>query len=141
MWRWVVLAIVLGSSAGCSPETVESAKRDVDRDTKVVQESAKQIEEKAKPLIDAAKPVTDAVKREADKSVEQLKIGARVTAALKANENLPQTIRVDAAPDAQRVTLRGTVKTKAQRLLAEHVARQTIGAGKKVIDDLRVEAQ
>ncbi|MDX1932482.1 MAG: BON domain-containing protein [Capsulimonadales bacterium] len=125
---------------GCSPETVESAKRDIDRNTTTLRETTREIERKAKPVLEAAKPVTNAVKKEADQKVEQLKIGVRVTAALKANENLPSTIRVDAGPDAQRVTLRGTVATAEQKALAERIARETVGKGKEVRNDLKVDA-
>ena len=124
---------------GCSPETVDSMKKDVDRNTATVQREAKRIETQAKPVIEVAKPVTDMVKREADTKIGQLKLGARVTAALKANENLPQTIRVDADPDGQGVKLRGTVATVAQRKTAEQVAKQTLGAGKRVQNDLKIE--
>lgn len=140
-WTGVILVTLLMCSLGCSPETVESAKRDFNRDTATVQKSAKQIEEVTKPVMVIAKPLTDVVKKEADKRVEQLKIGARVTAVLKANENLPQTIRVDAAPDAQRVTLRGTVKTIGQKKLAGRIAKQTIGQGKTVQNDLVIESK
>jgi osmotically-inducible protein OsmY len=138
----ILAGLLLGTFCGlvgCSQETIDSAKKDVDRNTEVVKREAKRVEEKAKPVIEAAKPVTDAVKKEAGKKLEQGKIGARVTAALKANANLPSTIRVDADEDAGGVKLRGKVKTAEQKQLAERVAKDTIGKDKTVQNDLKVE--
>jgi osmotically-inducible protein OsmY len=80
----------------------------------------------------------DRAKKKAEPQLKQLEIGARVQTALKANENLPLTIRVDADPDAMGVKLRGTVKTENQKTLAEKVARDTLGPGKRVQNDLKV---
>ena len=132
-------AAVGGLLVGCSQETIESAKQDVDRNTETVRREAKRVEEKAKPVIEAAKPVTDAVKKAADKKVEQAKIGGRVLAALRVNANLPQSIRVDADEDAQGVKLRGSVKTAEQKKLAERIARDTLGKDKTVQNDMKVE--
>jgi osmotically-inducible protein OsmY len=137
--RAFVLAAVGGLLAGCSQETIDSAKQDVDRNTETVRREAKRVEEKAKPVIEAAKPVTDAVKKAADKKVEQAKVGGRVLAALRVNANLPQTIRVDANEDGQGVKLRGTVKTEEQKKRAERIARDTLGNDKTVQNDLKIE--
>jgi osmotically-inducible protein OsmY len=107
-----------------------------------VEREAKRIEKQAKPVIDAAKPVVkpvaEAVGREADRKLDQAKIGGRVLAALRVNANLPKTIRVDADADAQGIKLRGTVKTEEQKQLAERIARDTIGKDKSVQNDLKV---
>ena len=82
--------------------------------------------------------MTDAVKRETDKKWGQLTIGARVTAALKANAQLPSGIRVDADADGNGVKLRGSVNSEAQKSLAERIARDTLGPDKTVQNDLLV---
>lgn len=145
MKRWSGVAfgiLTVGLLAGCSPETVESAKKDVERNTEAVRTGAEKVERAAKPVIDVAKPVlkpvVDAAGKEINKKTEQLKIGGRVTVALQANESLPKTIRVDADPDGQGVKLRGTVKTVEQKKLAERIARDTLGKEKKVQNDLKI---
>jgi len=104
------------ATVGCSRQTLDSAKKDVDTNAAVVKREAARAERKARPQLD------------------KLKMGGRVTAAIKASENLPPTIRVDA--DEQGVKLRGRVKNEKQRQLAEQVARQTLGGDKTVINDL-----
>lgn len=106
---------------GCSQQTIESATRDTARNAQIVARE------------------TERAKKKLDPQLKQLGIGARVTAALKANENLPLSIRVDADPDAQGVKLRGTVKNDEQKKLAERVARETLGEDKRVQNDLKVD--
>ena len=115
-----LLLALAGAAIGCSQQTIESATRDTARNAQIAAREVERARKKAEPQL------------------KQLEIGARVTAALKANENLPLTIRVDADPDAQGVKLRGTVKTEAQKTLAEKIARETIGPGKRVQNDLKV---
>lgn len=110
------LAALSFAVCGCSQQTLDSAKKDVDKNAAVVKREAARAERKARPQLN------------------KLEMGGRVTAALKASENLPQTIRVDA--DEQGVKLRGRVKNETQRQLAEQVARQTLGGDKTVINDL-----
>ncbi|GAB4454388.1 MAG: hypothetical protein OHK0029_08900 [Armatimonadaceae bacterium] len=140
----LVLSGCFLSFSGCSQETLESAKQDVERNTRTVRETAEKVEKVTKPVVEVAKPivkpVAGIVKKEAERKLDQLEIGARVTAALKANRNLPQTIRVDADADAQGVKLRGTVETAAQKKLAEKIARETIGKEQNVQNDLVVES-
>jgi osmotically-inducible protein OsmY len=140
------MAFLIGISllvlTGCSQETIDSAKKDVDRNTATVRREAERVEKVAKPVLEVAapimKPVVEAAGKEVNKKTEQFKMGARVTAALKVNLNLPQTIRVDADPDGQGVKLRGTVETAEQKKLAERIAKDTLGAGKKVQNDLKI---
>lgn len=115
----LVLSIGLITLSGCSPQTVESASRDVTRNTEIVAREAKRAERKARPQLN------------------KLNIGLKVTAALKANENLPKSIRVDA--DENGVKLRGTVDTQAQKDLAGRIARDTLKADKSVTNDLKVK--
>lgn len=141
------MAFLLGFSllllTGCSQETIDSAKKDVERNTATVRREAEKVEKVAKPVMEVAapimKPVVEAAGKEVNKKTEQLKMGARVTMALKANLNLPQTIRVDADPDGQGVKLRGTVATAEQKKLAERIAKDTLGVGKNVQNDLKID--
>jgi predicted small secreted protein len=137
----VLLAACVALS-GCSTETVESAKKDVERNTKAVREGAEKVEKVVKPVAEIAapivKPVVDAAGKEVNKKAEQLKVGGRVTVAIQANEKLPKTIRVDADPDGMGVKLRGYVKTADQKKLAERVARETLGKEKRVQNDLKI---
>ena len=140
-------AFILGMSVlfltGCSQETIDSAKQDVERNTATVRREAEKVEKVAKPVLEVAapivKPVAEAAGKEINKKTEQLKMGGRVTVALKANLNLPSTIRVDADPDGQGVKLRGTVATAEQKKLAERIAKDTLGEGKKVQNDLKID--
>ena len=135
----ILLVLSTALLAGCSQETINSAQRDISQNTENVKKEVARAEKKAAPVIAAAKPVTDAIKREGAEKIEQAKIGGRVLAALRANENLPSTIRVDAAPDAKGVTLRGKVRSSEEKRLAEKVARATVGEEKSVKNDLTVE--
>lgn len=107
--------------AGCSQQTINSAQKDTQHNVAVVNKKADELAKQAKP------------------ELNKLDLGARVTAAIAANQNLRGTaIRVDASPNG--VTLRGSVKTAAQKTLAERVARDTLGPGKTVTDELQVKA-
>ena len=119
--RIAVFALLGIALCGCSPETVQSARRDAERNAGIVGREAKRAERKARPQLSA------------------LQMGAKVTAALLANDNLPKTIRVDA--DERGVKLRGTVKTGAQRALAGRIARDTLKADKTVANELKVKQE
>lgn len=105
---------------GCSQQTVSSANTDVSRDISKANQEVDKLGAQAKPQLD------------------KLDLGARVTAALQANANLPHTIRVDAGTGG--VRLRGTVETAHQKALAGDVARQTLPAGMSVNNQLNVKA-
>lgn len=104
--------------AGCSQETVESASKDVSQNVKIVDREVKRAERKARPQLD------------------KLKLGGRVTTALRANQNLPTSIRVDAGEAG--VKLRGVVKTEEQRELAGRIARDTLKDEYEITNDLKV---
>ena len=104
---------------GCSRQTLESAQEDTERNVEAVQREAKRAERKARPQL------------------RKLDLGVRVTAALRANQKLPRTIRVDA--DESGVYLRGKVQTQAQKELAGRIARDTLAEDKTVTNDLKVE--
>jgi osmotically-inducible protein OsmY len=113
--RMVCIPAIL--AAGCSQQTVQSAQKDTQHNINVIDQQAKKLSEEAKPQID------------------KLDLGARVSAALAANDNLRGThIRVDASPSG--VRLKGTVKTAQQKTLASQVAKQTLPPGKSVENDL-----
>jgi osmotically-inducible protein OsmY len=114
------MVVLAGAAVGCSQQTIDSATRDTAQNAQIAAREVERARKKAEPQL------------------KQLEVGARVTAALKANENLPLSIRVDADPDAMGVKLRGTVKTEAQKTLAEKIARETLGPGKRVQNDLKV---
>ncbi len=103
---------------GCSQQTINSASNDLAHDATIVKREAVRAEQKAKP------------------DLQKLGLGARVTAALRANQNLPSSIRVDANETG--VFLRGSVKTAEQRKLAEHIARETLSEKYSVTNDLKV---
>lgn len=114
------LAVACFGLAGCSQQTLNSAQRDTEHNVSVVNKKADELAKQAKPQID------------------KLNLGGRVTAAIAANQNLRDTsIRVDAGPHG--VTLRGSVKTPAQKTLAERVARDTLGPDKIVTNGLEVK--
>lgn len=119
----VVAAAALAgvASSGCSQQTLDSATRDVAHDASIVHREALRAEKKARP------------------DLQKLQLGGRVTAALRANQNLPGGIRVDA--DLDGVRLRGTVDTKHQRDLAGRIARDTLDEKYKVENDLEVRSQ
>lgn len=115
--------------AGCSPETVGSATKDVERNTAVVEREANKVEKKLRPAITEAK-------KQVKPGLQKLDLGARATAALKLNRNLPQTIRVDADTDG--IRLRGTVRTTDEKALAERIARDTLPKDAKLRNELEV---
>ncbi len=106
-------------AAGCSQETIDSVSKDTARNAKIVVREANRAEKKARPTL------------------SKLNLGARVTAALQANQNLPRSIRVDASETG--VFLRGKVKTDEQKTLAERIARDTLDKKYSVQNDLKVE--
>lgn len=113
-----VLAAVLALS-GCSQETLESVGKDTARNAEVVAREAKRAEKNARPAL------------------KKLNLGARVTAAIQANQKLPRSIRVDASETG--VFLRGKVKTEEQKALAERIARDTLEEKYTVQNDLKIE--
>jgi uncharacterized protein (UPF0212 family) len=115
-------AAVLGLTlCGCSQQTINSAKDDANHDIAVANQKADQVAADAKP--DLAK----------------LDLGARVSAALAANDNLKGShIRVDASTHG--VRLHGTVKTAEQKHIAAQVAKDTLGPGKSVDNELSLSS-
>ena len=113
---------------GCSQQTIESATRDTAKNIQVVEREAREAERKARPHVAKLKP-----------QVQKVGVAARVTVALKANENLPGTIRVDTAENG--VRLRGTVKTREQKSLAGRIARDTLGEDKTVRNEIEIKPE
>ena len=118
MMTLVYAALLLEAAAGCSQETLNSAQKDAAKNTEIVQREANRAERKARP------------------QMNRLKMGARVTAALQANEKLPRSIRVDASDTG--VRLRGTVDTAAQKERAGRIARDTLSEDRSVSNELEV---
>ena len=116
--------------AGCSPETRDSAAKDIDRNVEVVAREGKKVERELRPAV--AK-----VRKQVKPSLQKLDLGARATAALKLNRSLPPTIRVDADTDG--IRLRGTVRTTEQKSLAERIARDSLPDGAGLKNELVVE--
>lgn len=106
--------------AGCSQQTLDSAKSDAQRDAAVVNRQAQQAERQARPQLD------------------RLKLQSRVTAALAAAD-LPTTIHVRA--DADGVYLRGTVNSASDKARAGRLARETLGQDKAVHNQLQVSGE
>jgi hypothetical protein len=106
--------------SGCSHQQTQAADAGFQHGVAVANQKVDQEVKESKPKLSA------------------LELGARVTTALQVNQNLPHdSIRVDASPTG--VRLRGTVTTKRQKLLATQVAKDTLGPGKTVDDELTVK--
>ena len=108
---------LLTALAGCSQQTLNSAQNDANRDLAAAGQKANQAAQEARPQLD------------------KLDLQTRVTAALAAAK-LPTTIHVRA--DAEGVYLRGTVKTVSDKARAGQIARDTLGPGKTVHNQLQV---
>ena len=106
--------------AGCSQQTLDSAKNDAQHNAAAVNQQAQQAEQQARPQLD------------------KFKMQSRVTTALAA-ANLPTSIHVRA--DAGGVYLRGTVFSMMNKVRAGQVARDTLGPGKVVHNQLQVNPQ
>lgn len=118
-----VCSVLLGLAAalaGCSQQTLDSAQHDAQHDAAAVNQQAQQAERQARPQID------------------KMKLQSRVTAALAA-ANLPTTIHVRA--DADSVYLRGTVNSTGDKSRAGQIARDTLGPGKVVHNQLQVSGE
>jgi len=105
---------------GCSQQSVQRTSNDISNGLQTANNAATKVSKEVSP------------------SLKKLDLGARVTAALRANANLPDTIRVDAGTDG--VRLKGTVDTKAQKTLAGNVAKATLPAGKSVDNELTIKS-
>jgi len=120
----ILAAVMLVITCGCSQQSVNSANKDVQHDVSTVS-------------TDAQKGMAT-VSKDVKPKAQELDLGARVTTALDANANLPQTIRVDASPTG--VRLKGTVTSAKQKHLAGEIAKQTLPQGDTVTNDLTVAA-
>lgn len=119
----VLFAALLGvgaTLAGCSQQTLDSAKQDAQHNAAAVNQQAQQAERQARPQID------------------RLKLQSRVTTALAA-ANLPATIHVRA--DADGVYLRGTVNSAGDKARAGRIARDTLSPDKAVHNQLQVNGE
>ncbi|MES2462586.1 MAG: BON domain-containing protein [Armatimonadota bacterium] len=105
--------------SGCSQETIESVGKDTARNAEAVAKEARRAEKKVAPTL-----------KKAD-------LGLRVTTAIKANQKLPRSIRVDASETS--VFLRGNVKNEEQKALAERIARDTLDEKYTVQNDLKID--
>ena len=110
---------ILAAVTGCSQETLESAGKDTARNAEAVAREAQRAEKKVRPTL-----------KKAD-------LGLRVTTAIKANQKLPRSIRVDASETG--VFLRGKVNSEEQKALAERIARDTLDEKYSVQNDLKIE--
>lgn len=111
------LAICL---TGCSQQTLNSAQKDAQHDAVIVNRETQRAAKNAKPQLD------------------NLGLQTRVTTALTA-ANLPTTIHVRA--DAEGVYLRGTVNSLQDKARAGQIAKDTLGPGKIVHNQLQVNGQ
>ena len=105
------------ATAGCSQQTLDSAKQDAQHNAAIVNDQAQKAERQAGPQVD------------------KLKLQSRVSAALVA-ANLPTTIHVRA--DADSVYLRGTVNSAGDKARAGRIARDTLGEDKAVHNQIQV---
>jgi osmotically-inducible protein OsmY len=105
--------------SGCSQQTIDSAATDAKHDAGVVAHAADQAADEARPKL------------------TELGLGARVTTALEANQNLPKSIHVNSSTTG--VYLRGTVHTAQQKDLAGHIAKETLSGHYTVENDLVVD--
>ena len=129
-FAYLSAALIALAVAGCSPETRDSAAKDIDRNVEVVTREGRKVERELRPAVAE-------VRKQVKPSLQKLDLGARATAALKLNRNLPQTIRVDADTDG--IRLRGTVRTAEQKSLAERIARDTLPEGAGLRNELTVQ--
>lgn len=106
--------------SGCSQQTLNSAQNDANRDIAVVNQKANQAAQQAKPQLD------------------KLDMETRVTAALAAAK-LPTTIHVRA--DAEGVYLRGNVKSAQDKAHASQIAKDTLGPGKTIHNQIQVSGE
>ena len=106
--------------SGCSQQSVQSTSNDISNGLQTANTEAKKVGQDVAP------------------SLKKLDLGTRVTTALRANANLPDTIRVDASTTG--VRLKGTVKTAEQKTLAGKVAKSTLPSGKSVDNELTVKS-
>jgi osmotically-inducible protein OsmY len=104
--------------SGCSEQSVQSTSNDISHGLQSANTAAKQVGQEVQP------------------SLQKLDLGARVTAALRANANLPDSIRVDASTKG--VRLRGHVETAAQKSLAGKIAKSTLPPDKSVDNELKI---
>lgn len=121
-----IAALLLG---GCSHQDSQTASNDLSHGVATVSQEATKIGAQAGPVLTR-------LNRQAQPQLTKLNLGLRVTAALRANSNLPDTIRVDADTDG--VKLRGSVKNHHQKALASEVAKTTLPPGMKVTNQLAI---
>ena len=87
--------------------------------------------------IDSAKQDTQRNITAARPQLAKLELGSRVTAALQSAD--VHGVRVDA--DTNGVSLHGTVNSAAQKARAGRIARDTLGPGKTVQNDIQVSGE
>lgn len=87
--------------------------------------------------IDSAKQDTQRNIQNAKPQLAKLELGSRVTAALQSAD--VHGVRVDA--DTNGVSLHGTVNSAAQKARAGRIARDTLGPGKTVRNDIQVSGE
>ena len=87
--------------------------------------------------LDSAKQDTQRNLQSAKPQLAKLELGSRVTAALQSAD--VHGVRVDADTDG--VSLHGTVNSAAQKARAGRIARDTLGPGKTVKNDIRVSGE
>ena len=102
--------------AGCSQQTLDSAKHDAGQDAAIVNRETQRAAKNAQP------------------QMAKLRLGTRVTAALQSADI--HSIRVDA--DTNGVSLHGTVDTASQKARAGRIAQDTLGPEKNVDNQIHV---
>jgi osmotically-inducible protein OsmY len=133
----IVIILAAGLLSGCTPSDKATVNDAANHAGETVKDVGNQIEEKARPALEKAGQETKVAAEKAKKSLADSALSAKVKTAMSASDRL-DTSHLDVDTVKQVVYLRGSVPKADQVHLAMNIARDTVGKGVKVVDQLKV---
>ena len=130
------LFAALISLAGCRGEEANITVNEAERSARTAGE---RIQEQAGPALERAREQGKQAAQQAEKSLDAGAITLRVKTALAASTQL-DVLRINVDTKGQTVHLRGTVPDERQISLAGELARNTVGPGMTVVNELQVKS-
>lgn len=139
--RWLGGAVLAGISlvlCGCNPQQQATMENSAEQVGNAVSKVGNEVANKVSPVVEKAKEGTQNAASKTGEVLTDSGITLRVKTALTASDKMDvSALNVDTKDKV--VYLKGSVPAAAQKALAETIAKDTVGAGVRVVNQLQVK--
>jgi osmotically-inducible protein OsmY len=135
----IVVLLAASVLAGCTPSDKASVDNAANHTGEAMKDLGHQIKEKAQPTLEKAGQEAKVATENAKKSLADATLTSKVKTAMGASDRL-DTSHLDVDTQNHVVYLRGSVLQADQAHLAMNIARDTVGKGVKVVNQMKVNA-